>query len=285
MNIIVLYFVYIADYKTFISNEIPTKSNKKKNNSRQQLPCIKKVIDKCSYASSSTSNISMNWEPILDVLDCKTLIPPNIHPSTLKPPTPNIKMCVDQTCNVRRKMTPSKHNKLNVTRRYHKKLPELVRNDTFFTIQGYSLPPSMAHITRFVPGTPKGHKHLAIIRRPLFEDESNIPFPSHLVVPPFKTIFRSKSRLNSDYISRAWDRVTKIEKFCKNWPWKNESSITKGLLIKSKGNLNNMLLVPPSSNNVFLKRLNANNSLEVVQSHSLGLSKDIVKLPRWSNNL
>lgn len=162
-------------------------------------------------------------------------------------------------------MTPSKHNKLSVTRRYHGKLPELLRNDTFFTIQGYSLPPSMAHITKFAPRTPKDHEHLAVIRRPLFQDEVNSPFPTPIVAPPFKMIIRSKSRLSSDYISRARDRVEKIDKFCKNWPWKIESPISKVFSSKSKGKLNNkLLLAPQSSNNILSKRPpNNTNALKV----------------------
>ena len=202
-------------------HELPNKSNKKKKIIPQQFPCIKK-IDKCSYDSNSTSDISLNREPTQDILDCKTLIPPIMHPFALKPPTPNIKMCINKAFSARRKMTPSKHNKLSIVRHYHGRLPKLVRNNTFFTIQGYSLPPSMAHMTKFAPRTPKDHKNFAIIRRPLFEDETNIFTPEPIIVSPFKTNFHSKSKLNKDYISRARDHVEKIDKFCENWPWKNE---------------------------------------------------------------
>ena len=248
---------------------MPIRSNKKKKITPQQLPCIKKEVHKNSYTSSSTSNISSSREPTIDVLDCKTLIPPIMHPSALKPPTPNIKISIDQALGVQRKMTPSKHNKLSITRYYHRKLPKLVRNDTFFTIQGYSLPLSMAYMTKFAPRTPKDHKHLVVIRRPLFEDENNAPFPRSSTRPSIKTIPCSKSRLNSNYISRARDCIDKIDKFCENWPWKNKFAISKGLISKPKGKVDNMLsLCPTSPSNIFLRKANDANSLRIVQGHS-----------------
>lgn len=202
-------------------DEYLDKSHKKNKVLSKLLPCTKKNDENCSYASSSNSDTSLHWDPKVDVLDCKSLIPPIMQYSAIKPPTPNIKIFVDQTYNTRRKMTPSKHNKLSISRRYHKKLPELVRNDTFFTIQGYSLPPSMAYITKFAPRTPKDHEHLAIIKRPLFQgDFDHSPFAASGDDPLVKTIVRSKNKLNSDYITRARDRVKKIESFYKNWPWK-----------------------------------------------------------------
>jgi len=208
--------------KSLTWDEIPNKSIKKEKTAQRQLSYTKKVIDKCSYASSSTSCASLPCDLNIHVLDCKCLFPPTIKPSAMKPPTPNVKIYVDEALNVWRKMTPSKHNKLSVVRQYHKKLPKLVRNDIFFTIQGYSLPPSMAYMTKFAPRTPKDHEHLAVIRRPLFQDDINSPFPTSIVYP-FKSVIQSKSRLSRDYISRARDRVDRIDKFCKNWPWKIKS--------------------------------------------------------------
>jgi len=209
--------------KNLAQDEIFNKSYKKKQITQKQLSCIKKAIDKCSYASSSTSDTSLPWDSNIDVLDCKTLIPPVMEPSTIKPPTPNTKICIHQAPNARCKITPSKFKKLSLTRRYHKKIPELKRNDTFFTIQGYSLPPSMSHITKFAPRTPNNHEHLRVVRRPLFQEDVNSSCLTPIIAHPFKTIIRSKSRLSRDYINRARDRVERIDKFCKNWPCKIDS--------------------------------------------------------------
>lgn len=86
----------------------------------------------------------------------------------------------------------------------------------------------MAHIARFAPKTPKNHEQLAVVRRPLFRPEG--------IEPPADAAYknlRSKSRLNSEYISRVRHKVEQVHQVYENWPWRAESPL-KGIFSKRK---------------------------------------------------
>lgn len=178
-----------------------------------KLPPVHKINAKSSSIPSPSSDFLFHWEPpTKPFIECKSLLPaPQPHELVI----PNqLKICVNQQPLKQVVEAIEKPNKLTVTRRYHGRLPELVRNNAFFTIQGYSLPASMAHMAKFSPRTPRSHEHFMIKRRPLFQSKNATP------IPTLVKSLKSKSRTNSDYINKARYRVEQIDKLYESWPWK-----------------------------------------------------------------
>ena len=185
-----------------------------KQNLTLKLPPVRKIITKSSSIPSPSSDFLLDWEPPpKPLIECKSLLPAPQQPNELVIPN-QLKICVNQQPLKQVVEAIEKPDRLMVTRRYHGKLPELVRNNAFFTIQGYSLPASMAHMAKFSPRTPRSHEHFIIKRRPLFQSKNATP------IPTLVKSLKSKSRTNSDYINKARYRVEQIDKLYESWPWK-----------------------------------------------------------------
>jgi hypothetical protein len=185
-----------------------------------KLPPVRKINTKSSSIPSPSSDFLLHWEPPPKPrIECKSLLP-TPQPNELVIPN-QLKICVNQQPLKQVVEEIEKPDRLMVTRRYHGKLPELVRNNAFFTIQGYSLPASMAHMAKYSPRTPRSHEHFMIKRCPLFQSKNATPIPT--IVKSLK----SKSRTNSDYINKARCRVEQIDKLYESWPWKAKTAFSK----------------------------------------------------------
>jgi hypothetical protein len=119
---------------------------------------------------------------------------------------------------------PKQEQGTKLKRCYHGRLPKLVRNESCFTIPGYNLPTSMAQIARFMPKTPKNHEQLSIVRCPLFQSPKNESSSSAPSTHRVDSHLRSRSRLNSDYISKARIKLEQIDQQLQNWPWMSKLS-------------------------------------------------------------
>lgn len=186
-----------------------------------ELPPARKTVAKPSSVPSPSSDLSsLHWEPPPKPLAERKSLSAAPQPNELVRPN-RPKVCVTQQPPLMPVVEAiEKPRRLMVTRRYHGRLPELVRNDAFFTIQGYSLPASMAHMAKFAPRTPRSHDHFAIRRRPLFRSKNTTPLPTSI------KSFKSQSRTNSEYIHRARCRVQQIDKSYESWPWKAKTVLS-----------------------------------------------------------